>query len=43
MNENTGGSLENSRKRKISHILVTTPIHATEYSGEIGLNRKIKY
>ena len=34
INDNIGGSPENTGKRKISHILETTPTHATHCSGE---------
>ena len=40
-NEKTCGSPENTRNRKISHILETTPTHATEYNLKKSLHRKI--
>ena len=41
MNEKTCGSPENTRKRKISHLSETAPIHATEYNEKKGLLSKI--
>ena len=35
-NEKTCGSPENSRKRQLSHILETAPIHDTECNGKTG-------
>ena len=36
MNEKVCGSPENVRKRQLSHILETTPTHATEYNEKKG-------
>ena len=41
MNEKTCGILEKTRKRQISHILETAPIHATEYNLKKGLHSKM--
>ena len=43
INENTCGSLSNTIKRKISHILETAPTHATKYNKKRFCTSKYKY
>ena len=41
MNDKTCGGPSKNRKRQISHILDTSPTHATEYHFKKFLHRKI--
>ena len=43
IDENTCSSPENTRKKRISHILETAPTHATHNDEKMGLRRKIWY